>query len=785
MHQTKKLAVSFGSFACVVEGYDHPFPIMLRVVKHFRDIADKDPSFGQFDQIEDVAALQALLSDIDGTPIEVEPIAGGVYVRKLEHPQSAAVDLLPDAADAPSKTVEEEVPVEVDLEPVHAEDPIKFAPTDDIELDALVAEFAEHEPAEAALTSDDMPVAEAEVVAAPDEHSALDQDLVSTIETEEVPVVEAEAAPAVVEPLEAVEAPQDPVEVEVAEAELPQVPIEMPLEDAPAAELPGAPVAEAPVSEQVEADHTLVTAEPETKAEETPEAPAPVVAEAAPTETRQDPKPQEAEPEADVPVRAQVPAEPIVDPVPHAAAEPTSATVEDTEDVTPNQPEPIPAAAEVPSQPTPEPARALGEGIAEPEADAEPPQDRVTEAPAVVEPEPTAPQQPAEDSPETTPIAAEIDSQIAAALNRADVLELRRSAAQEAEDTFTKKTPEPLRLGPGLAKPADTAATVDADAPRESFVDRVASQPDTKVLFRLDDSKPQAHPRAAEPVSQTPPPTETPAANQADGTEPAAPSPRRGFDALGVGKLLKRKTGADTPDDQQVKAEKPSAPPVAPKPEPTPAPVETASAQPSRLRVIHSEEPTVESAQAKPQEQQPAARGGLRGLLPGKTDTPTTEPAGAAAPPTKPKKTERGKKVEGPSMSERLNASFAQASTDPAGAATFDLSGDGSPEDDYSARGFARRLGASSLPDLMGAAAAFLVLVEGRETISRNDIMELVKDLAGDTPLTAEAKIKAFGKLVRSGDLVRSEGGQFGMSSDAIARMRAKFPDEDESEEAV
>ncbi len=774
MHQSKKLAVSFGSFACVVEGYDHPFPIMLRVVKHFRDIADKDPSFGQFDQIEDISALQALLSDIDGTPIEVEPIAGGVYVRKLAHPQSTAVDLMPDATDATSETAEDVMPVEADLEPpAHAEDAVADIPTDDVQLDELVAEFAEQERAEAALTPDETPHAEAEAPAASEDAVTADQDEDTASEAIEEEVVE---APDVAEPLEVAEVPQDLAQIEIAEADLPQTLTEMPLEDAPANERPEGPDAEAPIFEQAEPDHA--SSEAEAEAEEALEPPVHDVAEGASEETVEDTEPQETEPVATAPVEV------FVDANQQPPVEPASTAVEDSEDTSPeDRPEPIPASAPDLPQPTPEPAFTAAEDTAEPEADAEPPQDLVAETPVTVEPEPTAPERQVEDTPEV-PAAAEIDDQIAAALNRADVLELRRSAAQEAEDTFTKNTPEPLRLGPGLAKPADTAATADTEAPRESFVDRVASQPDTKVLFRIDDSKPQARP-STERVSQTPQSTETPPAAQADDTEPAASAPRRGFGALGVAKLLKRKDGADTPEAPPLKAEKPSAPPAAaPVPEPTPAPVDAAPAQPSRLRVIHSEEPTVEPAQAEPEEQS-AARGGLRGLLPGKADTPAAQPAAAEAPAPKPKRAERGKKAEGPSMSERLNASFAQSSADTVGAATFDLSSDGSPEDDYSARGFARRLGASSLPDLMGAAAAFLVLVEGRETISRNDIMELVKDLAGDTPLTAEAKIKAFGKLVRSGDLVRSEGGQFVMSNDAIARMRAKFPDEDENEEAV
>ena len=96
-------------------------------------------------------------------------------------------------------------------------------------------------------------------------------------------------------------------------------------------------------------------------------------------------------------------------------------------------------------------------------------------------------------------------------------------------------------------------------------------------------------------------------------------------------------------------------------------------------------------------------------------------------------------------------------------------------QDPYSPRGFAQRVGAASVHELIAAAAAFRILVDGKSSVTRTDIMETVQMIMGDKPLTAEAKVKAFGKLVRGGELSRMDGGEFTLSPEGLDSFRERF----------
>ena len=125
---------------------------------------------------------------------------------------------------------------------------------------------------------------------------------------------------------------------------------------------------------------------------------------------------------------------------------------------------------------------------------------------------------------------------------------------------------------------------------------------------------------------------------------------------------------------------------------------------------------------------------------------------------------------------DRLHASFAEM-PEPAAPKEIELE---APDEDgeidpLSPLGFAHRAGAKSLPELMTAAAAYLNIAEGRTSVSRNDMVDVVSAIAPDTPLTAEAKVKAVGKLVRAGTLVRLEGGQFMLDDVAVQTYRDKL----------
>jgi len=77
---------------------------------------------------------------------------------------------------------------------------------------------------------------------------------------------------------------------------------------------------------------------------------------------------------------------------------------------------------------------------------------------------------------------------------------------------------------------------------------------------------------------------------------------------------------------------------------------------------------------------------------------------------------------------------------------------------------FVARSGADTVADKLSASAAWLTLVQGRSRFTRREVMTIFEDLPGDHPRTLEARIKGFGKLVRSGTLILIDDGVFAMA---------------------
>ena len=79
---------------------------------------------------------------------------------------------------------------------------------------------------------------------------------------------------------------------------------------------------------------------------------------------------------------------------------------------------------------------------------------------------------------------------------------------------------------------------------------------------------------------------------------------------------------------------------------------------------------------------------------------------------------------------------------------------------------FARRLGATALPDLMEAAAAYLAVVEGRDSFTRPQLMRLVAGfLAASGDVSREDGLRSFGALLRDGRIEKTKRGQFAVSA--------------------
>ena len=59
-------------------------------------------------------------------------------------------------------------------------------------------------------------------------------------------------------------------------------------------------------------------------------------------------------------------------------------------------------------------------------------------------------------------------------------------------------------------------------------------------------------------------------------------------------------------------------------------------------------------------------------------------------------------------------------------------------------------------------------LFEYRHEVTRREVMEVFDTIPGDHPKTLEARIKGFGKLVRSGTLILIDDGVFAMAQNEM-----------------
>ena len=76
---------------------------------------------------------------------------------------------------------------------------------------------------------------------------------------------------------------------------------------------------------------------------------------------------------------------------------------------------------------------------------------------------------------------------------------------------------------------------------------------------------------------------------------------------------------------------------------------------------------------------------------------------------------------------------------------------------------FAADMGASKLPELLEAAAAYMSFVEGREQFSRPQLMTKVRQVE-QQDFSREDSLRSFGKLLRDGKIEKIKGGRFQVS---------------------
>ena len=79
---------------------------------------------------------------------------------------------------------------------------------------------------------------------------------------------------------------------------------------------------------------------------------------------------------------------------------------------------------------------------------------------------------------------------------------------------------------------------------------------------------------------------------------------------------------------------------------------------------------------------------------------------------------------------------------------------------------YAAEMGATKLPQLLEAAAAYMSFVEGREQFSRPQLMTKVRQVNPEDGFSREDGLRSFGQLLRAGKIEKIKGGRFTVSED-------------------